>query len=347
MAQEDTAPEDAAPEDIVQEKEAPPEPPALPRDLKIDFAPYSHYLKSRAKADLRRHSTKIASKLRGLNRGCPTCRRLGIVQVTVREAFYDAHNILVPAVYDTRTCPTCVGRKDLFNRRAASAFVSAALPPGGGRGRAAKQREIMRVLEESRRTYRKLPKMTYEIRGRYAVIDAKSGDGVFPLNFHMVPVRGKFAWYVHDPSLSGAFNMGGEFEGLPGAARVREVYAGDIIVIGRKRAVRLAGITIPNSKGVVLKKSQSIPDSRLRALVRQDLLGKEVELVTDKYAQFSNRGLPIAFVKIDGKDYGLELVRRGLARRHPKHKTQFNKLYMAAEKEARAQKVGCWKKLLK
>jgi len=111
--------------------------------------------------------------------------------------------------------------------------------------------------------------------------------------------------------------------------------------------VRLAGITIPGRDGKVRKRGQSSPDEEIRALVRSELIGKNVEFVADKYAQFTCRGLQIAFVKLDGKNYGLELVRRGLARRHPKHKTKFNKSYMDAEKVARANKAGCWERILK
>ena len=324
-------------------------PPPLPRKHGVDFGPYAHYYKSRASADLRRHSAKIIGRLRGLNRPCPTCKRAGLVKIVIREGFYDVDNIWIPPVEDVRECPTCERRKDVFNASAARSFVSSGLPPESRskRGYELTRREWMTRLERSHRTYRSVPRTKYEIRGRYAILSARSGDGIFPLHFHLLPNGTKFAWYLHDPAVSGPFSMGSEFPKLPGTSRVEEVYAGDTIVIGRRRVVRLAGITIPGSTGKILKRGQSLPDGELRARVRAELLGKTVELVPDKYAQFTYRGNAIAFVKLDGKDYGLELIRRGLARRHPKHKTQFNKTYMEAEKEARNNKAGVWARLLK
>lgn len=326
-----------------------PPPPALPTKLDVEFGPYTHYYKTRATADLKKQLHAIVGKLRGLNKPCPTCKRKGLVRVVIREGYYDEFNVWVPAVEDVRECPTCRRRKDVFNQSVANRFLGAGMPPQSrsSRGSSMLRRDLMRRLEDSHNPYRGMPKLSYDIRGRYAVVKAKSGDGLFPLNFMLIPRDTKFAWYIHDPAVSGEFKFATEFRPVARTSKIKEVYAGDVIVLGRDRVVRLAGITIPGPDGKVLKPGQSTPDAETRALVRSELLGKLVELTPDKYAQFSCRGLPLAFVKIDGKDYGVELVRRGLARRHPKHKTQHNKDYMNAEKEARARKAGCWAQILK
>jgi endonuclease YncB( thermonuclease family) len=324
-------------------------PPPIPDEVKVDYGPYVHYYKTRASADFKRQSQKILANLRGLNRACPTCKTNGLIKVVIREGFYDRDNNWIPPVEDVRDCPTCDRRKYVYNEGAARAFVERGLPPDSRmrRGSEFTRRDLLRRLERSKSTYRSIPKTKYEIRGRYAILTANTRDGVFPLHFHLVPQGTKFAWYLHDPSVSGEFNLAGEFEGLPSDARVTEVYAGDVIRIGRRRVCRLAGITIPGVDGKVAKKRISSPNSEVRALVREELLGKTVNISTDKYAQFTCRGLPLAFIAIDGKDYAVELVRRGIARRHPKHKTQKNKTFMDAEKEARANKAGVWARILK
>jgi hypothetical protein len=54
----------------------------------------------------------------------------------------------------------------------------------------------------------------------------------------------------------------------------------------------------------------SLPDAESHALLRPEIIGRDVELVTDKYAQF-------------------------------------NKRYVDAKKEARSNKAGFWKQILK
>lgn len=62
----------------------------------------------------------------------------------------------------------------------------------------------------------------------------------------------------------------------------------------------------------------------------------------DKYATVTCDGHAIAFLELDGKDCGEELLRRGLARLHPKHMHRRFGTCRSAETEAKEAKVGIW-----
>ena len=143
------------------------------------------------------------------------------------------------------------------------------------------------------------------------------------------------------------FDMAGEFQPLPGKAEITEVFAGDVVELDGKRLARICGVTIPAPDGKLLKPRTPSPDEELRSIVRSELYGKQVALKTDKYAQFDYDGLPLAYIEMQGEDYGESLVRRGLARRHPKHQHMRAGAYQRAEKKARASKAGVWAKLPK
>ncbi|MGH7163344.1 MAG: thermonuclease family protein [Planctomycetota bacterium] len=82
----------------------------------------------------------------------------------------------------------------------------------------------------------------------------------------------------------------------------------------------------------------------VRDVVRAELRGGSVKLAADRYAQFTCDGAALSYVELDGKDYGEELLRRGPARMHPKHKHMRYGKYEKAEGEARKAGTGCWAK---
>jgi endonuclease YncB( thermonuclease family) len=311
----------------------------------IDYGVYAPYYKAKAEVHLKSRAKSICGKLAGLNKPCPTCRQLGVVKIVLREGFHDANNVWVPPLEDVRDCPTCDRRKYLFRESVARRFIGNGLAPES-RSSTLTERDLMRRLESSRSSYRTIPRLKFQVRGRYGIVSAASGDGVFPLHFFLVPTDKKFTWYLHDPVKHGSFEFHREFAKLPARTEITEVYAGDILRIGGRRIVRLAGITVPGPDGKVLKGPQYTPDEVLRAIVRKELKGKSVRLKSDPRAPYTCRGVPLVFVEVDDVDYAEQLIRRGLVRRHPKHKSQRSSQYLKAEKEAREQKAGIWGEIL-
>jgi len=314
-----------------------------PEDL--DYGVYAPYYESKAKRFFKARAAKICSKLSGLNRPCPTCKQQGLVKVVLREGFHDENGVWIPPLEDVRDCPTCRRRKFLFNESVARNFVRSGLAPESRNSRITES-ALMRRLSESKETYRHKPRMKFEVRGRYAVVRAATRDGIFPLHFHLVPDGEDFEWYLHDPVKQGSFDMAGEFPKIPGRAEITEAYAGDIRRITRRRVVRLAGVTVPGPDGKILDGPQKQPDETLRDLVRKELKGQTVKLEQDSRAEYSCRGVPLVFVEVDGKDYAEDLIRRGLVRRHPKHKSKRSSAYLKAEKEARENRAGVWAVIL-
>ncbi|MEM8884167.1 MAG: thermonuclease family protein [Planctomycetota bacterium] len=321
--------------------------PKLPQDLNVEFGVYVPYYESRAKTEFKARSKNICGKLLGLNKKCRTCRAKGLVKVVLREGFYNKDNVWVPPLEDIRDCPTCNRRKYLFQSSRARRFISYGLPPDSQNSQLTIH-DLMSRMESSRNPYRALPKLKYEMRGRYAIVKASSGDAVFPLQFHLIPgSKQKFIWYLHDPVKFGPFNMASEFVPVPASGQVTEVYAGDVLRISGRRVVRIAGITVPGPDGKVLKGHQTMPDQTLRAIVRRELKDKVVQFSTDRRAQFTCRGVPLVFVNLGRNDFGESLIRRGLARRHPKHRTTRGSTYLKAENAARDERAGIWEKLIK
>ena len=263
----------------------------------------------------------------------------------LREGYYDGHRVWIPPVEVIRGCPTCDRRKYLFQKSVAERFIRNGLPPDS-RGNSLAANELRRRLSESKSVYRTLPRMKFRVKGRFGIVSAGSGDGVFPLRFRMIPVGDKFVWYLHDESRFGAFDIEREFPTPPSRSEVTEVYAGDVLRVSGGRIVRLAGITVPGSNGKVTKGWQPLPDDELRAYVRKTLMGKAIDIEPGKTAKFTCRGIPVVFVKWGDVDFAEHLLRKGFVRRHPKHKGKYSSTYLKAEKEARKAKAGIWAKLL-
>jgi len=123
---------------------------------------------------------------------------------------------------------------------------------------------------------------------------------------------------------------------------VKEVLAGDVLELEGGQIVRVCGIVIPGADGKIPTEEVPLPDPTVREDVAARLEGKVVSLSEDRYSKVTLQGYAIGFVELDGKDLGEDLLERGLARRHPKHKHQRNSTYMKAESAARKAKAGCW-----
>ena len=104
------------------------------------------------------------------------------------------------------------------------------------------------------------------------------------------------------------------------------------------------GIAIPGPKGKLPKSPVAMVNTLTRDTVAAELLGKTVEIKRDKYSTITLDGHPIAYIEVDGNDYGEGLLRRGLVRKHPKHAHQRNGTYIKTETAAKKAGAGIWAK---
>lgn len=330
-----------------KEKPDPPEkkgPASVELPKRLFFGPYRHSFASRERRSLEK---RVANMLRGLVDlyvRCPRCRGAGKIRVLDKPGYWATPELWVEPVYKNITCPRCTGARRLFNPgKAERVFLNTThAEQGSGRDFAGAQREFVRRCERAGHSYRRGPKFSVEVRGRFGV--ARSKDPLFPLRFKLVAVGTDYEWFLHDERTNGPFDM--EREGTPpeGAARVAAVAAGDILVLEGGRIVRLCGIAVPNADGKLPTSHIAAGNEEVRKHVEKLLVGKEVRLALDKYATVTLDGHTIAFVELDGNDLGEDLLRIGLVRRHPRHAHIRMDRYKRAESAARKDQVGIWKR---
>lgn len=309
----------------------------------VDYGPYDHFLESKGEAELRSRSIKLMQKLRGLYQACPKCRARGEIEVVLRERYYDnLRGEWIPAVKEWQACPRCNRDKWVFDERVADGFLKAAFPSGSLRSSAGRmaERRWKETLEACRVGFNKTPRLRYEVSARYGVVKGPRVP-LFPLHFHYVRTGNDYEWYVHDPELDGPFDFGSG-PGLPSQAKVVRAHAGDVLELEGGTVVRVCGIVVPGTEGKIATRRVSEPDPVVRDEVAKLVEGRVVDLETDKYAQVTVEGHPIAFVKIEDQDLGEQLLTRGLVRCHPKHRHERYGTYRKAERAARNADVGVW-----
>jgi endonuclease YncB( thermonuclease family) len=114
--------------------------------------------------------------------------------------------------------------------------------------------------------------------------------------------------------------------GIEGEAKVLRVIDGDTIVLEDKTKLRLSGIDCPE------KGERWWDEGKL--LAEEMLVGKPIKYLPhgpDKY------GRTLATVFVDGNDFGLLLVKKGLAKCYENSKT-----YLAEQAEAQEKKLCIW-----
>ncbi|MHC4819694.1 MAG: trypsin-like peptidase domain-containing protein [Planctomycetota bacterium] len=336
----------------IEDKKPPAPPPAptaapkanVPR-VKIPaglrYGPYTHLLESREKAALSRRVKKMFVRLYGLFRTCSTCRGKGVIKHLVRDGFWLDDRTWVPPEYETKTCHTCKGPGELFNRGKGASVFRAMTMVEGDRRRAyerAEERWLER-LHSSKRAYYRAPRFSTRVHGRYATVSGGRNNPLFPLRFKLLPKGRKYEWFLHVTELNGAFDRD---RPAGGTGLIAEVAAADVLILEDGTVVRLCGLCAPGPDGKVPPPDLAYPDEERRRIVRDELRGRRVRLERDKYTQVTCDGHPLVFVRLDDKDYGAELLRRGVMRRHPKHRHSRNVAYQKAESAARTAKVGIW-----
>jgi S1-C subfamily serine protease/endonuclease YncB( thermonuclease family) len=317
---------------------------AIPKGLR--FGPYVHSYESREKRSLNARVTRMMGGLRGLFTRCETCEAKGSIRELVREGYWANRVTWVPPVYRARICPTCEGQRKLFHvGKGEKVFAEFTRPQTSAAANfvIAKERWLQR-LHATQSTFKQRVTVNIQVQGRYGLVNGAASNPLFPLHFVLLPVGKKYEWFLHSELLNGRFRYGSENGTVPAQARIVEVVAGDLLVLATGQPVRICGITIPLAGGKLAKPDLMAADEVTRGLVRKELLGKTVKLISDKYSRITLDGHAIAFVELDGKDYGLELIRRGIARRHPKHGHERFARYKKAAAEAQKAKVGIWKK---
>jgi endonuclease YncB( thermonuclease family) len=264
------------------------------------------------------------------------------VEVVVRERYYDrVRERWVPAVKGKRTCRKCRGERMLYNEALAERFLKQAFHPDDPRRRQWRsvRRRWRKRLKETRVGFRRTPKMRYQVNGRYATVRGGRST-LWPLDFKLRRIDGQHEWFLHEPDLHGPFGRGDAR--VSGTAKIVRVLAGDVFQLEDGTIVRIAGITIPSPDNKIQKNPLLHPDEAARETVRAMLEGKRVELLADKHASLTLDGHAIAFVALAGTDVGEELLRRGVARVHPRHAHMRKTKYQKAQSDARLAGVGCW-----
>jgi hypothetical protein len=311
---------------------------AIPAGLR--YGPYTHLLESKEKAALSRRVKKMFVSLYGLFRTCPTCRGQGVLKHLVREGFWLDNETWIPPEYETKTCHKCKGSGELFNEgKGSSVFRAMTMVEGNRRGYERAEQKWLERLHSSKRAYYRAPRYSVRLHGRYATVQGGRNNPLFPLHFKLLPRGRKYDWFLHVPELNGPFDRD---RPVGGTGVVAEVAAADLLILESGEIVRLCGICAPGPDGKVPPPDLAYPDEERRRIVRGELQGKRVRLERDKYTQITCDGHPLVFLRLDEKDYGAELLRRGLVRRHPKHRHSRNVAYQKAESAARQAHVGIW-----
>jgi endonuclease YncB( thermonuclease family) len=125
-----------------------------------------------------------------------------------------------------------------------------------------------------------------------------------------------------------------------GAAKVAQVLDGDTITLEDGRHVRLVQLDAPETD-----EGECYAREAERFLARLLPLGTEVEIETDPALDQRDRfGRILAYVRKDGANINLELVRRGAAAPwfYEGDRGRYAGEFLAAAREARSRRRGLW-----
>ena len=312
----------------------------------LRYAPYVHTIGSREKRSLEIRFNKLLVSLAGVYYRCPLCKGSGKIQELVREGYYDGWRNYIPPLYRTITCTRCKGPGKLFNLdKCRGAFAAATRAERGTQRQRDQARDLfVRRVRTAERSFMRRTRYSVEVLGRLGIVNGPANNPLFPILFKLLPLGRDYKWVLHSPLLNGPFEYGREGR-VRSEGRVIAVPAGDMLALSDGRIVRICGIAVPEPNGKLPRRGAFVrPNESVRKLVERELLGKTVALGPDKYSKVTCSGLAIAFVKLGDVDYGAELLRRGIVRRHPKHIHMRNHGYKKAETEAKRAKLGIWKK---
>jgi len=332
---------------MAQEHQAPPPAPIdLPQVGKtaaggFRFGPYARFVESREQEALSRTVKKMLHDLQDVFYACKTCAGGGTIEVIVREGYQVDECTWAPPVVETRTCPSCEGAKSLFNRDV-GVRVFRRLTPATSDDDAyvEAQARWLKTLHGSRSSLARAPRYSIVIDGRNATVRGGGGPPLYPIRFRLAPAGKRYRWALHDAVLHGLFRPDSD---VAATGRVRDVAAADIYVLESDVVVRLCGVYVPGADGKPPPPDLPKANEAARKLVRAELKGKIVRVERDPRASITCDGHPLVYVVIDGKDYGAELLRRGVVRRHPGHKHARSHAYMKTETAAKTAEVGIWK----
>ncbi len=150
--------------------------------------------------------------------------------------------------------------------------------------------------------------------------------------------------------------MGSPARSAPLAGRVTYVYDGDTIEVAEVGKVRLIGIDAldAHNEGKTWQQAARygltadqvrLWAARASQFARERLQGGQVMLHRGRQAT-GDYGRVLAYVEVDGgadgRDFNLQMIRRGLAAAYRRYPHARRGRYLRAEKEARRKRAGFW-----
>ena len=120
---------------------------------------------------------------------------------------------------------------------------------------------------------------------------------------------------------------------------VTEVSDGDTLKLSNGKTFRLYGVNAPEVKEPFFEEAKAFTENLV--------LGKEISFEQEVNYKVDKFGRELGYVFIDGVNLNIELVKNGLARvvlYEKRAKIKYQDDLLSAEKEAKANKVGVWKK---
>ena len=120
---------------------------------------------------------------------------------------------------------------------------------------------------------------------------------------------------------------------------VIEVADGDTIKLSDGQTFRLYGVNAPEVKEPFYKEAKAFTENLV--------LGKEISFEQEENYKVDKFGRTLGYIFVGGVNLNLELVRNGLARvvlYEKRAKIKYQDELLSAEKEARENKLGVWKK---
>ena len=120
---------------------------------------------------------------------------------------------------------------------------------------------------------------------------------------------------------------------------VTEVNDGDTLKLSDGKTFRLYGVNAPEVKEPYYEEA--------KVFTQNLVLGKEISFEQETNYKVDKFGRTLGYVFVDGVNLNIELVKNGLARvvlYEKRAKIKYQDDLLSAEKEAKANKVGVWKK---
>lgn len=120
---------------------------------------------------------------------------------------------------------------------------------------------------------------------------------------------------------------------------VTEVSDGDTLKLSDGKTFRLYGVNAPEVKEPYFEEAKVFTENLV--------LGKEISFEQEANYKVDKFGRELGYVLVGGANLNIELVRNGLARvvlYEKRAKIKYQDELLLAEKEAKAKKVGVWKK---